>query len=102
MVVKSWPELVNNKLEASASKYKFWARAVKHKFGARAGKRKFGARAGKYKSGARDQAKAGGGGPQTCNLIKKETPAQVFSREFFEISKSTFFTEHLWTTASVL
>ena len=26
--------------------------------------------------------------------------AQVFSCEFSEISKSTFFTEHLWTTAS--
>ena len=28
-------------------------------------------------------------------LIKKETLVQVFSREFCEISKSTFFTEHL-------
>ena len=28
--------------------------------------------------------------------IKKETLAQVFSREFCEISESTFFTEHLW------
>ena len=27
--------------------------------------------------------------------------AQVFSCEFCEISKNTFFTEHLWTTASV-
>ena len=35
------------------------------------------------------------------NFIKKETLAQVFSCDFFEISKSTFFTEHLWTTASV-
>ena len=26
--------------------------------------------------------------------------AQVFSCEFCEISKNTFFTEHLWTTAS--
>ena len=26
--------------------------------------------------------------------------AQVFSYEFCEISKNTFFTEHLWTTAS--
>ena len=33
-------------------------------------------------------------------LIKKETLAQVFSCEFYEISKNTFFTEHLWTTAS--
>ena len=26
-----------------------------------------------------------------CNFIKKETLAQVFSCEFFEISKNTFF-----------
>ena len=38
--------------------------------------------------------------PQACNFIKKETLAQVFSCEFCETSKSTFFTEHLWTTAS--
>ena len=25
----------------------------------------------------------------------------MFSSEFWEISKNTFFTEHLWTTASV-
>ena len=35
-----------------------------------------------------------------CNFIKKETLAQVFSCEFCEISKNTFFTEHLWMTAS--
>ena len=29
-----------------------------------------------------------------CNLIKKETLAQVFSCAFCEISKNTFFTEH--------
>ena len=34
-------------------------------------------------------------------LIKKETLAQVFSCEFYEISGNTFFTEHLWTSASV-
>ena len=28
--------------------------------------------------------------------LKKETLAQVFSWEFCEISKNTFFTEHLW------
>ena len=27
----------------------------------------------------------------TCNFIKKEALAQVFSREFYEISKNTFF-----------
>ena len=32
-------------------------------------------------------------------FIKKETLAQVFSCEFCEISKNTFFTEHVWTTA---
>ena len=38
---------------------------------------------------------------QARNFIKKETLAQVFSSEFYEISKSTFFTEHLWATASL-
>ena len=33
------------------------------------------------------------------NFIKKETLAQVFSCQFCEISKNTFFTEHLWMTA---
>ena len=33
-------------------------------------------------------------------LRKKETLAQVFSSEFFEISKNTSFTEHLRVTAS--
>ena len=36
---------------------------------------------------------------QACNSIKKETLAQVLSCEFCEISKNTFFTEHLSTTA---
>ena len=36
-----------------------------------------------------------------CNIIKKETLALVFSCEFCGISKNIFFTEHLWTTASV-
>ena len=31
---------------------------------------------------------------QACTL------AQEFSCEFCQISKNTFFTEHLWTTAS--
>ena len=30
-----------------------------------------------------------------------QTLAQVFSHEFFKISKNTFFTEHLWVSASV-
>ena len=33
-------------------------------------------------------------------FIKKETPAQVVSCEFCEISKNIFFTEHLRATAS--
>ena len=41
-------------------------------------------------------------GLQACNFIKKETVAQVFSCEFCEIFKNTFFTEHLWTTASII
>ena len=36
---------------------------------------------------------------KACNFIKDETLAHVFSREFCEISKNTFFTEHLPTTA---
>ena len=32
---------------------------------------------------------------EACNFIKKETLAQLFSCEFYEIFKSTFFTEHL-------
>ena len=35
-----------------------------------------------------------------CNFLKKEALAQVFSCEFREISKNTFFIEHLWATAS--
>ena len=34
------------------------------------------------------------------NFTKNETLAQVFSREFCEIFKNTFFTEHLRATAS--
>ena len=34
-------------------------------------------------------------------FIKKETLTQLFSCEFCEIFKNTFFTEHLWTTASL-
>ena len=37
---------------------------------------------------------------QACNFIKKETVAEEFSCEFCEISRSTFFTENVWTTAS--
>ena len=31
-----------------------------------------------------------------CNFIKKETLAQMFSCKFCEISKNTFFEQHLW------
>ena len=37
-----------------------------------------------------------------CNLIKKKVLAQMFSCEFCEVSKNTFFTKHLRTTASIL
>ena len=36
-----------------------------------------------------------------CNLSKIETLAQVFSCEYYEIYKNTFFTEHFLATASV-
>ena len=39
----------------------------------------------------------------TCARVSffiKETLAQMFSCEFCEISKNTFFTEHLWMTAA--
>ena len=36
----------------------------------------------------------------TCNYIKKKTSAQVFSCEFSEIFKNTFFTEYLRAAAS--
>ena len=39
---------------------------------------------------------------QACNFIKKETLAQVLSCEICEISKNTFFTEHLQMTASTM
>ena len=32
---------------------------------------------------------------EACDFIKKRDSAQVFSCEFFEISKNIFFTEHL-------
>ena len=32
---------------------------------------------------------------KVCNFIKKETLTEAFSCEFCEISKDTFFTEHL-------
>ena len=34
--------------------------------------------------------------PEACNFIKKESLAQVFSCGFCEISKNSFFKEHLW------
>ena len=34
--------------------------------------------------------------PQACNFIKKEALARLFSCEFCEISKNTFFAEPLW------
>ena len=37
---------------------------------------------------------------KACNFIKKEILAQVLACEFCDISKSTFFTEHLRATAS--
>ena len=36
-----------------------------------------------------------------CSFIKKEILAQVFSFDFRETFKNTFFAEDLWVTASV-
>ena len=44
--------------------------------------------------------KIAGWDAEACNFIKKETLAQVFSCEFCEIYKNTFFTEHLRAIAS--
>ena len=38
--------------------------------------------------------------PEACNFIEKETLAQVFSCEFYEISKNMFSAEHVWATVS--
>ena len=38
--------------------------------------------------------------PETCNFIKRETLTQVFSCEFSEFFKNTFFIGDLRTTAS--
>ena len=38
---------------------------------------------------------------EACNFIKKETPAQVFSCEFCEIFKNTFFYRTPPVTASI-
>ena len=38
--------------------------------------------------------------PKACNFIKKKSLAQVFSCEFCEMSKKTYFIEHPLTTAS--
>ena len=36
-----------------------------------------------------------------ASFLINETLAQVFSCEFCKISKNTFFTKHLWMTASI-
>ena len=38
---------------------------------------------------------------ETCKVIKKEILALVFSCDLCKISKNTFFTEHVWATASI-
>ena len=38
--------------------------------------------------------------PEACNFIKKKTLTQMYSCEFCEIYKNTFFTEHVQPTAS--
>ena len=44
---------------------------------------------------SRNFNKVAGQWPEACNFIRKETLAQAFSCEFREISKNTYFTEHL-------
>ena len=38
--------------------------------------------------------------PESCKFIEKETLTRMFSYEFCEIFKKTFFTEHLHANAS--
>ena len=38
--------------------------------------------------------------PQTCNFIKKRLLHRCFPVNFSKFLKTTFFTEHLWATAS--
>ena len=40
-------------------------------------------------------------GRQGCNFIKKQTPTQVLSCEYYEIFKGSYFEKHLRTAASV-
>ena len=40
-------------------------------------------------------------GLKACNFIKKDTSTQVFSSEYCEIFKKSYFQEHLRTAASV-
>ena len=37
---------------------------------------------------------------KACNFASKETSAQLFSYDFCETCKNTYFAEHLQTTAS--
>ena len=104
VVVNSWPELVKNKLEARASKYRFGPRAAKHKVGTRAGKHIFGARtvkyklgtrAGKYKSGARASkyklgARAGARGQGCGPGTSKGLGASKYKHPFFNITNNFF------------
>ena len=39
---------------------------------------------------------------QTLNFVKKETPSQVFSCDFYEIFLEQLFVEHFWAPALLL
>ena len=41
-------------------------------------------------------------GLQASNFIKKRTPKQVISCEYYEIFKNIYFEEHQWMTAFAL
>ena len=53
-----------------------------------------------YRSSQRRCSVRNGVQAAPATLLKKESLAQVFFCEFFEISKITFLTHHLWETAS--
>ena len=50
-----------------------------------------------YEKSRKQEKEAGTETPKACNFIKRSL--WVFSYEFCEISKNTFFTEHIQTTA---
>ena len=52
-----------------------------------------------YKKAVRKNFAAGKSGWKACNFIKKRLQHRTFSCEYWEISKNTYFEEHLRTAA---